>query len=69
MPKFVTAYAVTHHYGGPEEGGWWYNWYEPVETVAAEPEKAETVREELRTKHADQEWGDIYSMEGGVALV
>lgn len=22
----VSVYAVTRHYGGPEEGGWWYNW-------------------------------------------
>ena len=22
---YVNAYEVTRHYGGPEEGGWWYN--------------------------------------------
>lgn len=22
----VTLYLTTRHYGGPEEGGWWYNW-------------------------------------------
>jgi len=30
---FITAYEVTRHYGGPEEGGWWYNWYEPIESI------------------------------------
>jgi len=22
---YVNAYAVSRHYGGPEEGGWWYD--------------------------------------------
>ena len=28
---FINVHAVTRHYGGPEEGGWWYNMGEPVE--------------------------------------
>lgn len=24
----LSKYRVTQHYGGPEEGGWWYDWYE-----------------------------------------
>ena len=24
----VTTYRVTRCYGGPEEGGWWYNWWQ-----------------------------------------
>ena len=31
--RYVTAYRVSRHYGGPEEGGWWYNWWEPLESV------------------------------------
>ena len=31
--RFVTAYRVTRHYGGPEEGGWWYDWYAPLESI------------------------------------
>lgn len=30
---FVTRYKVTRHYGGPEEGGWWYDRSEADETV------------------------------------
>lgn len=26
-PWFVTPYLVDQRYGGPEEGGWWYDWY------------------------------------------
>lgn len=46
---FVNAYTVSRHYGGPEEGGWWYDcgipafvengervdYYEGVETEAS----------------------------------
>ena len=31
--KYINAYIVTRHYGGPEEGGWWYNRGEPVASV------------------------------------
>lgn len=23
--NFMSIYSTTRHYGGPEEGGWWYN--------------------------------------------
>lgn len=34
MPKrmrreYLTLYSVERVYGGPEEGGWWYDWYTP----------------------------------------
>ncbi len=31
--RYVNAYAVTRHYGGPEEGGWWYNRGQPLASV------------------------------------
>tara|TARA_R110002020_G_scaffold215083_1_gene422209 strand:+ start:3012 stop:3404 length:393 start_codon:yes stop_codon:yes gene_type:complete len=31
--KYVNAYSVTRHYGGPEEGGWWYNRGYPLASV------------------------------------
>ena len=24
-PRFVNAYRINRRYGGPEEGGWWYD--------------------------------------------
>ena len=30
---YVNAYEVTRHYGGPEEGGWWYNHHEPIASI------------------------------------
>jgi hypothetical protein len=31
--RFVNAYHVTREYGGPEEGGWWYDSREVLESV------------------------------------
>ena len=30
---YVNAYEVTRHYGGPEEGGWYYNHHEPIASI------------------------------------
>lgn len=37
---YLNVYAVTRHYGGPEEGGWWYNVGTPLASV---PIKAESL--------------------------
>lgn len=31
--NYVNAYSVTRHYGGPEEGGWWYDVGRPLASV------------------------------------
>ena len=31
--KFLTAYTVDRCYGGPEEGGWWYDNYQPIASI------------------------------------
>ena len=30
---YVNAYCITRQYGGPEEGGWYYNHAEPVASI------------------------------------
>lgn len=30
---YLNVYEVTRHYGGPQEGGWWFNHCEPVASV------------------------------------
>jgi hypothetical protein len=32
-PLYVTAYDLTRQYGGAEEGGWYYDHYDPVESI------------------------------------
>lgn len=78
--RYITAYAVTRHYGGPEEGGWWYNHYEPIESVALPEElhipdisdeleqRLWEMKEELYRKHEEVSEGNIYSVLGGVEL-
>lgn len=36
MLVYLNVYAITRHYGGPEEGGWWYNSGVPVACVPME---------------------------------
>ena len=65
--KYLSVYGVTRHYGGPEEGGWWYNWYRLKETLPFEEndKTEEQLRAHLKAKYADEEEGDIYSVLGG----
>lgn len=52
--KYVNAYIVTRHYGGPEEGGWWFNAGEPLASVpVSDNGDPEVIREDLRVKFAD----------------
>lgn len=43
-PRYVNVYLVQRCYGGPEEGGWWYDAGEPVASVPvwSNEEKEET---------------------------
>jgi hypothetical protein len=51
--RYLNAYLVDRNYGGPEEGGWWYDSGEPVASVPlpqfATPNYIEFVKQWLRT--------------------
>jgi len=65
----VNVYAVTRHYGGPEEGGWWYNAGEPVASIAlTEDDDADQVAAAVERKYIDLSEGDIYLVLGGVQI-
>lgn len=51
-PVYVAVVETTRHCGGPEEGGWYYDWDQVVETRECHSFKhlLQTVRE-LRWKH------------------
>ena len=36
---YVNAYERTQHYGGPEEGGWWYSVYKAVDCLGSSPDQ------------------------------
>jgi hypothetical protein len=66
---WVTAYTVQQRYGGPEEGGWYYDDYTPEETVYCRREKALEVEQELMERHKPYLPGGFYgSVRGGFRI-
>jgi hypothetical protein len=72
---YVSAYRVTRHFGGHEEGGWYYDWYEHIATYPRRvkslrlPMVQEKMREmyvHLRSSHGRQ---GRYSVRGGADIV
>lgn len=67
--RYLTVYAVTRHYGGPEEGGWWYNVHEPIfSTGKVLARRLNKVRERLFKQFSCYRDGDIYSVLGGMDI-
>jgi hypothetical protein len=61
LPIYVAVQEVTRHYGGPEEGGWWYNWTETVDVYQAwNARDALAMLRELKDEYQDPRYG-IYS--------
>lgn len=68
--RWVNAYAVTRHYGGPEEGGWWWDRYTSLASVpVCKGQRAEAIRARLERHFAGEKHGNIYSVLGGVDVV
>lgn len=44
---FVNVYEVDRIYGGPEEGGWWYNAGTVVESIEVAASEADALAAEL----------------------
>jgi hypothetical protein len=65
---YVNVYSIERCYGGPEEGGWWYDWYECLETYPCRNINAETLQEELEKEYDHIREGDISSVLGGTDL-
>jgi len=62
--RFVNVYDISQHYGGPEEGGWWYDWHQCVCTVEALDAADVAVVVEFLEKRFISE-GNIHSTRGG----
>ena len=66
---YVNVYKVYREYGGPEEGGWWWNMYIPFHShCLTDGEDPFKIAEELSQRFADLNEGNIYSMKGGVEI-
>ncbi len=51
--RWVNIYEITRCYGGSEEGGWWYDWHDCVESIRARRGTEENVQKELRERFRD----------------
>lgn len=65
---FVNAYEVTRHFGGKEEGGWWYNQYSPVASIPVKATSVEGHGSECytcsmaRLNHINQDTNEPYTL-------
>lgn len=67
--KFVNAYRVTLRYGGPEEGGWWYECFEPIASIPVQTDEGiDRTRALFKTELQWANEGDINSVLGGSEL-
>lgn len=48
---FVNVYEIDRCYGGPEEGGWWYDMGQVVTSRQVKEEDAERIRGELEIEY------------------
>ena len=77
-PRFrvFTVYAVDRLYGGPEEGGWWYNWYTPLSTFpiprtlrkVRNAAKLQGWRDLIVSRFSHLAWGNISHSTGGLEI-
>ena len=65
---YANVYAVTRHYGGPEEGGWWYDAGEPLHSQRVSGGDHDALEQNLNAMFAEEAWGDIGSVNGGVEI-
>ena len=54
FPIYVSVVLLDKAYGGAEEGGWYYDTSEPIETVRADTE--ERVQEAVREFQTDEDY-------------
>lgn len=68
---FVSEYTVSRHFGGSEEGGWWYDWYDwqkVCRTFATKLEAATFARDinaAQKVRDREERKRDRYSVIGG----
>jgi hypothetical protein len=60
---FVAAYSVERNYGGPEEGGWWYDSGNLVDVRGCSQAELPAVLEDMQAKYPRT--GNRYNVAGG----
>lgn len=54
MPVYLNTYEVHQAYGGPEEGGWWYDCGTPVQSVLLSLNELESWVEDQSTDYVSE---------------
>lgn len=62
---WVNVYTVRRLYGGPEEGGWYYDHYTCVYSKRVKKRFASQCKDNLIKEHSYRKWGNISSVLGG----
>lgn len=63
--RWVNAYSIGRCFGGHEEGGWWYDWYECLASMPVEDEsEAEAIKEMMAKNLGWENEHDRYSVLG-----
>lgn len=59
--KWVNVYQISNHYGGSEEGGWWYDWYSLEKAIPVTSLKeAKEVQKKLEAEYGGENTGYNY---------
>ena len=59
MPRnYVNCYSVSRQYGGPEEGGWYYDEFTPLASVKLPDNTPQAIIETVRLKMLDRYAGE-----------
>lgn len=69
--NYLSIYITTRHFGGYEEGGWYYDCHRFLESHNIQnknEEEIEQLEKELFAKYEEEEDGEISSVLGGAEL-
>lgn len=61
----ANVYLVTRHWGGSEEGGWWYNHFHHLHHLPCKEANQFRVKAKLERRFDHMNEGDIFSVNGG----
>jgi hypothetical protein len=62
---FVNVYQKQKRYGGPEEGGWYYDAWEPVQEWEREPKYED--REVTHPHNPEMKWNELVCVDEGLS--
>jgi hypothetical protein len=63
--QYVNIYELEQHYGGPEEGGWWFDSGRCVRSFPCRPAQVETMVRRMRAVLERSDDGKHRSMSNG----